>query len=219
MNYCRVDVPNVGGFTEAMKVAGWWPLPALAWNCAAAHPYATASQVGVKLTTSTSCPTTRLGRSPPPPASTSGLRWPILHTWRYCVRPGLSLDPATRGAGCGLMSFTSQDNFDPDNMHQQWNPEVFPKLLMRETTIERHASLGYPVPREPGLGIEINEHALITQPPFKFWNPPFLRCVWSALMASASVPCEGSYVHSGGCARKLAHRLRRAERAGAGMAH
>jgi galactonate dehydratase len=22
-NYCRVDVPNVGGFTEAMKVAGW----------------------------------------------------------------------------------------------------------------------------------------------------------------------------------------------------
>jgi galactonate dehydratase len=53
--------------------------------------------------------------------------------------------------------------------------QVFPKLLMRETTIERHATLGYPVPTDPGLGIEINEEALIAQPPFKFWNPPFLR--------------------------------------------
>jgi hypothetical protein len=34
---------------------------------------------------------------------------------------------------------------------------------MRETTIERHATLGYPVPTEPGLGIEINEEALIAQ--------------------------------------------------------
>jgi hypothetical protein len=53
--------------------------------------------------------------------------------------------------------------------------KVFPKLLMRESTIERHATLGYPVPTDPGLGIEINEEALIAQPPFKHWNPPFLR--------------------------------------------
>eukprot|EP01043_Picozoa_sp_COSAG02_P043430 COSAG02_NODE_3782_length_6235_cov_21.044817_1_plen_156_part_00 len=53
--------------------------------------------------------------------------------------------------------------------------QVFPKLLMRETTIERHATLGYPVPTDPGLGIDINEEALVAQPPFKFWNPPFLR--------------------------------------------
>ena len=53
-----------------------------------------------------------------------------------------------------------EDNFDKDNMHSQWNPEVFPKLLMRESTMDRHAQLGYPLPTEPGLGLEINEEAL-----------------------------------------------------------
>ena len=53
--------------------------------------------------------------------------------------------------------------------------QVFPKLLMRETTIERHATLGYPVPTDPGLGIDINEEALVAQPPFKFWDPPVER--------------------------------------------
>lgn len=59
--------------------------------------------------------------------------------------------------------------------HDRWDTTVFPKLLMREETMERHATLGYPVPTDPGLGIEINEEALIAQPPFKHWNPPFLR--------------------------------------------
>ena len=68
-----------------------------------------------------------------------------------------------------------EDNFDKDNMHSQWNPEVFPKLLMRESTMERHAQLGYPLPTAPGLGLDINEAALKAQPPFKHWNPPFLR--------------------------------------------
>jgi galactonate dehydratase len=68
-----------------------------------------------------------------------------------------------------------EDNFSEESMHSQWDTTVFPKLLMRETTIERHATLGYPVPTDPGLGIEINEEALIAQPPFKHWNPPFLR--------------------------------------------
>ena len=56
-----------------------------------------------------------------------------------------------------------EDNFSEESMHSQWDTTVFPKLLMRETTIERHATLGYPVPTDPGLGIEINEEALIAQ--------------------------------------------------------
>ena len=40
---------------------------------------------------------------------------------------------------------------------------------MRESTMERHATLGYALPTEPGLGLEINEAALKAQPPFKHW--------------------------------------------------
>ena len=40
---------------------------------------------------------------------------------------------------------------------------------MRESTMERHATLGYALPTEPGLGLEINEEALKAQPPFKHW--------------------------------------------------
>ena len=49
------------------------------------------------------------------------------------------------------------------------------QLLPRAPTIEEHASLGYPVPTLPGLGIEIKEAALLAQPPFVFSQPPFLR--------------------------------------------
>ena len=43
---------------------------------------------------------------------------------------------------------------------------------MRESTMERHATLGYALPTEPGLGLEINEEALKAQPPFKHWCAP-----------------------------------------------
>ena len=46
-------------------------------------------------------------------------------------------------------------------MRSQSRPsQVFPKLLMRESTMERHATLGYPLPTAPGLGLEISEEAL-----------------------------------------------------------
>ena len=182
INYCRVDVPNgerricflvavwcvlhcnlanpcgatVGGFTEAMKVAGW---------CEAHY---------IDL----------MPHNPLGPVSTAA-----------CIH---------LGAAVPNFAYL-EDNFSVDTMHSQWDSkvstpvnqasvlrqnfrqplssqfieicaeQVFPKLLMRETTIERHATLGYPVPTDPGLGIEINEEALISQPPFRFWNPPFLR--------------------------------------------
>ena len=42
-----------------------------------------------------------------------------------------------------------EDNFSIDNMHSQWDPVVFPKLLRREANIQLHAELGYPLPKEP----------------------------------------------------------------------
>lgn len=56
-----------------------------------------------------------------------------------------------------------------------WDPHYFPKLLPRAPTIEEHATLGYPVPTAPGLGVEVNEEALQHQGPFVHSNPPFLR--------------------------------------------
>ena len=47
---------------------------------------------------------------------------------------------------------------------------------MRESTMERHATLGYALPTEPGLGLEINEEALKAQPPFKHWCAPGIPC-------------------------------------------
>eukprot|EP01052_Picozoa_sp_SAG31_P011538 SAG31_NODE_655_length_13127_cov_20.616058_8_plen_128_part_00 len=82
-----------------------------------------------------------------------------------------------------------EDNFSEDNMHSQWDSEVFPKLLRREETMELHATLGYPLPLEPGLGLEINEDALQSQPPFKHWSakhePPF----FASQLASNSARC------------------------------
>ena len=51
---------------------------------------------------------------------------------------------------------------------------------MRESTMERHATLGYALPTEPGLGLEINEEALKAQPPFKHWciSPCIPAVVW-----------------------------------------
>ena len=50
----------------------------------------------------------------------------------------------------------SQDNFSVENMHSQWDPEIFPALVKRAPTIEEHAQLGYPTPTAPGHGVEIN---------------------------------------------------------------
>ena len=43
-----------------------------------------------------------------------------------------------------------------ENMHSQWDPEIFPALVKRAPTIEEHAQLGYPTPTAPGHGVEIN---------------------------------------------------------------
>ena len=56
-----------------------------------------------------------------------------------------------------------------------WAERFFPQLLPREATMELHAILDHPVATLPGLGIEINEHALLDQPPFVFGQPPILH--------------------------------------------
>jgi galactonate dehydratase len=110
-NYARVDICNVGGFTEAMKVAG---------HCEAHY---------IDL----------LPHNPLGPVSTAA-----------CVH-----------LGAAVPNFAwLEDNFSPETMHSQWPHEIFPKHTKRESTMERHATLGYPLPTAPGHGVEINEDYL-----------------------------------------------------------
>jgi galactonate dehydratase len=117
-NYARVDVCNVGGFTEALKVAGW---------CEAHYinlmphnplgPVCTAATVHLS-------------------AAVPNLAWMEVQNTRVAEGPG------------------SRDDAG-----------VFPQQVWLDGT-------GYPVPDEPGLGVDVNEEML--QEPFQFYELPHL---------------------------------------------
>lgn len=117
--YNRIDVCNVGGLTEAMKVAGWseahyvdlMPHNPLGPICTAA--------------------TVHLAAAVPNFA------------WLEC-----RATPTERHLG-----------FDDST--------IFPVQVRLE-------GASYPVPSGPGLGVEVDEAALVRDP-FRFWEPPHLR--------------------------------------------
>jgi galactonate dehydratase len=113
-NFARVDICNVGGFTEAMKVAGWaeahyidlMPHNPLGPVCAAASIH--------------------LGAAVPN------------FSWLEAKAKVLGTDGRS-------------------------NTEIFPHQIELEGSM-------YPVPTEPGLGVDVNENALKAYE-FKYWEP------------------------------------------------
>ncbi|MBM3956767.1 MAG: mandelate racemase/muconate lactonizing enzyme family protein [Gemmatimonadetes bacterium] len=116
-NYARLDVCNVGGFTEAMKVAGW----------AEAH---------------------YIDLMPHNPLG------PV------CTAASVHL-------GAAVPNFAWLETFkSPWAPDRHEDPRIFPKMLELEDA-------RFPVPDEPGLGVEVNEAALTE--PFRFWEAPHLH--------------------------------------------
>ena len=110
-NYARVDVCNVGGFTEAMKVAGW----------AEAH--------------------------------------------YIDLMPHNPLGPICTAASVHLGAAVPNFSWREVNLQRADKPEF--DVFSEQITLEGNS---YPVPNRPGLGIEVDETALMTE--FKFWEPP-----------------------------------------------
>tara|TARA_Y100001960_G_scaffold145541_1_gene154257 strand:- start:388 stop:918 length:531 start_codon:yes stop_codon:yes gene_type:complete len=110
-NYARVDVCNVGGFTEAMKVAGW----------AEAH--------------------------------------------YIDLMPHNPLGPICTAASVHLGAAVPNFSWLEVNLQRADKPEF--DVFSEQITLEGNS---YPVPNRPGLGIEVDEAALMTE--FKFWEPP-----------------------------------------------
>ena len=101
--------------------------------------------------------------------------WHHNHVWPFVANhiksdidmlPHNPLGPVSTAAcvhfGAAVPNFAwLEDNFSRENMHTQWDTTIFPKLVARAPTMELHATLGYPLPTAPGLGVELNEEYLI----------------------------------------------------------
>jgi galactonate dehydratase len=112
-NFARIDVCNVGGFTEAMKVAGW---------CEAHY-------------------IDMMPHNPLGPISTAA------HVHFSAAVPNFAW----------LESREREFTFGED---------LFPQQI-------RLTGCGYPVPTEPGLGVEFNEELAVEA--FRFWEAPHLH--------------------------------------------
>ncbi len=116
--YARVDICNIGGFTEAMKVAGW----------------AEAHYVDLM-------PHNPLG--------------PV------CTAASVHLGAAVPNFSWLEARTTPMEDGKPPNS------EIFPKQVTLEGS-------WYPVPGEPGLGVDVNEEA-VKEYEFKFWEAQHLH--------------------------------------------
>ena len=125
-NFARIDICNIGGFTEAMKVAGWCEahyIDLMPHN--PVGPLCTAASVHLL-------------------AAVPNSSWLEVRTPPSRSIPGI------------------QD-------HSDSTPErraIFPKQIELEGTY-------YTVPSDPGLGIEIDESALVGQE-YRYWEAPRL---------------------------------------------
>jgi galactonate dehydratase len=116
--YMRLDVCNIGGFTEALKVAGW-------------------------------CEAHYIDLMPHNPLG------PI------CTAASIHL-------GAVVPNFTWLEyNRSPFRPAAPIEAELFPNAPSLDGT-------AFAVPQRPGLGIEVNE-ALLRSEPFRYWNPPMLQ--------------------------------------------
>ncbi|CAN5731691.1 galactonate dehydratase [soil metagenome] len=115
IEFCRLDVCNVGGLTEAKKIAGW---------CEAHY---------------------------------------------IDLMPHNPLGPIASAASvhlCAATNNVAQLEFQ-HRIHEQIPSDIFPKILDLDGD-------SYPLPDEPGLGIEFDEGAAAEQA-MTFWEPPHYR--------------------------------------------
>lgn len=111
-NFARIDICNVGGFTEAMKVAGW---------CEAHY-------------------IDMMPHNPLGPISTAA------HVHFSAAVPNFAW-------------------LESRDLEFSFSDELFPRQIKLVGT-------GYPVPTEPGLGVEFNEEMALSE--FRFWEAPHL---------------------------------------------
>ena len=124
-NFARLDICNVGGFTEAMKVAGW-------------------------------CEAHYIDLMPHNPVG------PI------CTAASVHLLAAI--PNCAWLEVRTPPNGPWGQDDSDWCPErraIYPKQVQLDGSM-------YPVPTEPGLGIEVDEKVASGQR-FRFWEAPHLH--------------------------------------------